>query len=205
MSLTLPSEAVPVDPGITPACESRGHCLAVVNYASDGNADQSELLSGYGATWTAVTLPVPGNGETGSASPTDVTCASVSRCLVAGGYSDFGTEQGLIDAWNGSSWTPAEAWLPVAGSLPALLALAPCAPSGLCAAAGYYLSPSSGYQDLLLSGNGTSLAPATAPAPFGNYPDIDSVSCASSSAGSACAMAGAAHEANSDALLWHWG
>jgi hypothetical protein len=203
--VSLPPDTGATDPGIVPACESRGHCLAVVNYVSDGNEDHSELLAGYGAKWTAVALPVPAHGKTGSATPLDVVCGSASHCLAVGDYSASGTQEGLLDAWNGSTWAPAEAQVPTTGSAPAVLALAACAPSGLCAAAGYYYSPSSGYQDLLLSGYGTSMTPAAAPAPFGNYPDVDSLSCASSSAESACAMAGAAYGAASDALLWHWG
>lgn len=199
----LPEGSDGSEPAGTAACLSAGHCLVPVAYSTPGfSGERGELLSGY-RTWTAVRLLVPPGGKTGSANSWSVAC-SASSCLAGGWYTAAGTERALTEAGQGTSWTPAAAPLPAAASGQSTVFHVACASGGLCAATGYY-QQSGNEEALLLSGNGTAMFQAPAPAPYDTYWDNGdySVTCASAPVfASTCAIEGPAVGAPTDSILW---
>jgi prepilin-type N-terminal cleavage/methylation domain-containing protein len=79
------------------ACPSEGHCVAVGNYVTAGNAyPLIDTLSGD--SWTATTAPLPTNADADgqSASLESISCAADSTCVAVGEYVVGGVQAGLI-------------------------------------------------------------------------------------------------------------
>ena len=81
-----------------------------------------------------------------------VACASAASCAAAGTYLDSaGIQQGLLEKWSGTAWTPAEAPLPadaIANPSVALVSVA-CASAASCVADGQYIGSAANGQGLL--------------------------------------------------------
>jgi len=194
------------------ACPSSSACTAV-GYA-DGSAGQQGLLeTGSGKSWTAAEAPVPANAQT-PAQPTlaAVACYSATSCAAAGSYDPTNDGAGLLETGSGTSWTPAEAPLPV-GTGPgwgAQLTSVACPSATACVAAGWYNNPVSGVElGLIETGWGTSWTPAEAPLPANAAldPSVALFAVACHSAGS-CVLVGQYNDSsgNTDGLiLTGWG
>lgn len=115
------------------------------------------------AGWHVVSSPPVASSATELAS---VSCTSPSFC-VAVGFSDSG---GLIETWNGSTWTAASS--PSAGDLNGLS----CTSPSFCVAAGD-TSQSPSRQPLIEMWNGSAWQLAGVPSPGGEEPTLSAVSC----------------------------
>ena len=163
------------------SCVSTSFCVATGFYYNSGNK-QNLLLTWNGSTWTPDFGLALSTSASQSNSLTGVSCASRNFCVAAGYYYNGNVYQNLLVTWNGSTWT-----LDSASSLstPALknnyLTDVSCASGNFCVAAGYYYNVT-GYQNLLVTWNGStwsldSSASLSTSGSQNNY--LASVSCAS--------------------------
>ncbi len=136
------------------SCVSTSFCVATGFYYNSGNK-QNLLLTWNGSTWTLDSASSLSTSVSQSNSLTGVSCASRNFCVAAGYYYNGNVYQNLLLTWNGSTWT-----LDSASSLstPALknnyLTDVSCASGNFCVAAGYYYNVT-GYQNLLVTWNGS--------------------------------------------------
>jgi Peptidase A4 family len=168
------------------ACSPATGCAAVGYYTDAVGNQQGLLLTGSGSSWHATSVPLPSNAD---ANPNpaleSVSCSQTSGCVAFGYYETSGTGQGLLLTGSGSSWTATEAPVPTNGLFwlnnPLLVA---CTAAPECAAIGSYSDASNNIAGLLLTGYGTSWAPAKLPLPQGassGAPVLSSVACAPTS------------------------
>lgn len=134
------------------SCPATSSCVAVGEYESTSSGFAGLLSTGSGSSWTAMSAPMPANGVSSQGAATyGVSCASSSRCLAVGVYSDDTSSEPLLLTKSGSSWTPAEAPVPAnAGSIPyASLWGVSCPSQSFCVAGGVYVD-TSGKDQLML-------------------------------------------------------
>jgi hypothetical protein len=163
------------------ACATAVSCAAVG--ASDGSA---MLVTRSGSTWAPVKVPLPASSADGSALAA-VACPTASQCVAGGSYHGAGTQQGLLLAGHGRTWTATTAPLPAgaAAKPDALVTSVACATGSACVAVGQYAAGKS-EQALLITGYGSAWSPRRAPLPAdaGALPaaQLVSVSCSSATA-----------------------
>jgi hypothetical protein len=88
------------------SCTSATDCTAVGSYLN-GTLAATLVEQWDGVSWVVVTSPNVGDIESGLGA---VSCASPSACTAVGVYkSNSGTNQNLIETWNGASWSVAQA------------------------------------------------------------------------------------------------
>lgn len=122
------------------ACAPGGPCVAAGSY---GSPSRAMLVTGYGRSWAATSLPVPAGGS--DVDLEAVACPSVARCIVLGGY---GTPQGDSDllsvVGHDGSWAATTLAHPSVPGLARTAKLAvgftalQCPSASSCAAAAYY-------------------------------------------------------------------
>lgn len=140
-------------------------------------------------SWAATEAPLPSGADglilSGMA---HVTCASASFCVAVGDYKVSALQyEGLIDMYNGSSWSTQTAPLPSqatdAGSADSQLGSVACTSATSCIAVGTYSVINQNVAGALIEtlNDGTWTA-TTAPAPAGGSGEaLGSISCASAS------------------------
>jgi len=88
------------------SCTSATDCTAVGSYFN-GTLEATLVEQWDGVSWAVVSSPNVGDIESGFSA---VSCASPSACTAVGVYrSTTGTNQNLIETWNGTSWSVAQA------------------------------------------------------------------------------------------------
>ena len=143
-----PAGAAPANSEFPPrlvgvSCASATSCVAVGSSFDGSNFDHGVIETLTGSTWTATTPPVPNNaGNTGDGHQNtllaQVACPSATMCQAVGFYLDTtGNQFGLINTWNGSTWSATEAPQPSGGSFASLGAVS-CPTPSFCAADGAY-------------------------------------------------------------------
>jgi hypothetical protein len=160
------------------SCRLTNACIAVGQYGNIGSGDQTLIESWDGTSWSVV--PSPGTYQLRG-----VSCISPTACTAVGASLPGGTNQTLIESWNGTTWSIVPS--PNVGTSDNGLLSVSCGSVSSCTAVGnWHSTPSSNYQTLIESWNGTSWSVATSPsAPGNNY--LYGVSCVS---GSSCTAVG---------------
>jgi hypothetical protein len=173
----VPLSAGP-DPRITInsiACPSKRACVAVGGYDHKSSSHplapvEGLLLKMSGTTWTARQAPLPAGAASTTGGQdvvlTAVACPSTTTCVAVGWYVDTtGSENGLLLARSGSTWTATEAPLPAGARAVAqdvqLTGLA-CPSVTSCVAVGSYVTSTDAIQGVVLAGAGTSWTPVKA-------------------------------------------
>jgi hypothetical protein len=171
------------------ACPSAIVCVTVGYYADTVGNAQGLLLAGSGTSWTATQAPVPANAAAGSGGiPSPVACASATTCVTAGYYADTsGNLQGLLLTKSGTTWTAAQAPVPVGADAHPRVSIGSvaCPSATACVAVGNYYDSSGTQQGLLLTGFGAAWTATQAPLPTtagANGADLFSVACPSATA-----------------------
>lgn len=139
-------------------CTSATNCWAVGVYYNSNAFGQTLIEQWNGNSWTVVSSP---NNTPQSNGLNGVTCASASQCWAVGySYDTTQTAQGLIEQWDGASWTVASVnGLPAASNY---FQSVTCPSASECWAVGYSLYSSGGpgglglYQTLIAQWNGSS-------------------------------------------------
>ncbi len=127
------------------SCPSAGSCTAVGGY-EDASGYANGLIDVLAnGTWTSTRAPEPSNSGNDTDSDQyaelfEVSCWG-SSCAAVGGYEDSsGNDNGLIDFWNGASWTATEAPLPPSAISPEFVQLlsVSCGSATTCTAVGSF-------------------------------------------------------------------
>jgi hypothetical protein len=143
------------------------------------------LVTGYGRSWAATSLPVPAG-----ASDVDleaVACPSVERCIVLGGYGTPDGDSDLLSVvGHDGSWAvttlahPSVPGLTRTGKLAVGFTALQCPSAGACAAAAYYETTNTARHvagAFVLTMEGTSWRDQLAPLPAGaspaGYPSVN--------------------------------
>jgi hypothetical protein len=98
------------------ACPSASACVVTGDYLDSADSEEGLLVTGSGASWTAMQMPVPSGGNDGM--PVlffwpPVACASASACVVVGTYKDSaGNSQDMFVTGSGTSWTATQMQVP---------------------------------------------------------------------------------------------
>lgn len=132
-----------------------------------------------GSSWQLATLPLPSGAV--SAFLYDISCSSGSACVATGSYTDSnGTYYGLVERWNGTTWTQSSISPPTGQSY--RLKGVDCTSSTACTAVGSSISISSGVtMAIAVRWNGTSWVTQTVPLPEGSSAStLSDVDCYSS-------------------------
>ncbi|HEY1651222.1 MAG TPA: hypothetical protein VGG09_04990, partial [Acidimicrobiales bacterium] len=182
---TTTPTATDVDQGVS--CVTSVFCMAVGN-GDEPDTDAQNAESWDGSTWAPSALPAVSSTDTVLNS---VSCVTTNFC-VAVGYGETSAYFGLIEQWNGTSWSVIQA---TAGSTDTLLLSVSCTSASFCVAVGWTGSPSTPYVE---QWNGSTWTPTVLPLPSG-YADslILSVSCPTSTS---CMMAGLGENGSGDEI-----
>jgi hypothetical protein len=162
-------------------CPSATWCASVGAYEDSSGFFNGLIETGYGSTWTATRAPEPPNAGTDGDGEQDmffggfnytgnpVSCASTTFCVAVGSYEDTGGFNfGLIETWNGNSWTATQAPVPVGagtdgdGNQNVDLESVSCPLSGSCVAVGSYKDASGTFWSLIETLSGGVWTPTAA-------------------------------------------
>ena len=160
-------------------CASATECWAVGQYLVGTGIEQTLIEAWDGSSWTTVGSPNVNDGGTQSNSLSAVTCASTTECWAVGEHNS-GTEQTLIEEWDGGSWVLVDS--PSTGATQTnYLNSISCEKPTLCWAVGEYHGSAGAYQTLVERWDGTSWvivgSPNTGPTDSNT---LNGVTCASS-------------------------
>jgi hypothetical protein len=195
----LPASAVTPGAALTAVtCPTASKCVAAGSFSANS---RGMILTGWGASWTAVSTPLPsGAAANPAAAFRQISCLSATACVAVGSYSASGAgRQGLLVSGRGSSWSAASARLPAGaaanqGTPGAGLVSVACATATTCVAAGNYTDTAGDGRVLLLTWGGSSWAVAKGPLPANSRtvgsqaqgslgpPDLASVACPAATA-----------------------
>ena len=158
------------------SCQPTGRsCQAVGYYLNAGGFIETLIESWNGISWTIVPSPaLEANGNY----LLSVSCHSANSCEAVGQYEDasLGTEQTLIESWNGTTWTIVPS--PNMGTNVNDLLGVSCHGPNSCEAVGLYLNASlAQYQTLIESWNGTTWTIVPSPNNGMGYNVVSAVSC----------------------------
>jgi hypothetical protein len=160
-------------------CASATQCWAVGQYLVGTGTEQTLIEEWDGASWTTVGSPDINDGGTQSNSLSAAACATSTECWAVGQH-DSGTEQTLIEEWNGGSWVVVDSPSTNATQTNSLNSVF-CETSTLCWAVGEYHSNTGAYQTLVEQWDGTSWAIVASPNTGPSHDDsLNAVTCASS-------------------------
>ncbi len=197
----LPSPSTGTDDDVLSAvsCTSSVRCVAVGNDdVVTRNRYQALIETWNGSTWSATPSPEQGT-ETNILS--GVSCASATSCVAVGTYQSKTTQkfQGLIDSWDGSTWSVTAGPVVSAAHDNHLYGVS-CSSATTCMAVGF---TTAGYQLVSESWNGSAWSIVAAPKKGTHRIDFAGVSC---SASTSCVAVGYSQSAAlvSRALLETW-
>ncbi len=179
------------------SCYATASCVATGYYLTASSSTAGATWRLDGSTWTAATLPMPGQPGVveDDVVPTQIACTSSARCVLGGDYSADGEGTGMIAHLSGSTWTTVTAPLPTAGSGIHFNAAA-CGADGTCLVVGQYSDGSNHQQGLIekWSGAWTSVK-APVPTEPGADPSavLESASC---TVGAICVVGGSYRDAS---------
>lgn len=149
------------------SCSSVTQCAAVGSYPENSgpNVTAPVVLNMSGTTWVAQQAPTPVL-LTQFTRPrlVGVSCPSESQCFGVGTYFDGGN-QGMVLAWDGSSWSAAQAPVPADASPNPGIDLygVSCATTSSCIATGQYQDNLGNQRGLLLTWSGQEWTASAAP------------------------------------------
>jgi RHS repeat-associated protein len=162
------------------SCTSASACTAV-GYSINGssNIQQTLIESWNGTAWSIVSSP--NTSSTLANYLYGVSCTSASACTAVGySVTSGGTQQTLIEAWNGTSWS-IDTSQNTSSTLGNYLYGVSCTSATSCTAVGFSYTSGSVQQSLIETWNGTSGSIVTGPTSSLNN-SLASVSCTSASA-----------------------
>ncbi len=174
-----PLEAPPGGTGdlVAVACTGVSTCTAV-----GVSGSQAMLVYSADGSWKAAAVPVPASA-TSQSQLTAITCRTGTSCLAAGQYHSAGSQQGMLLAGHGTTWTATRAPLPPKASAHPhiILSSVACATATSCVAVGRYTATSGSPQALIVTGHASSWSGQTAPLPAdaSSHPraELSSVAC----------------------------
>ena len=157
------------------SCLSATFCLAVGAYTTPGPNAAPLAETWIGGKWTKTPPPTTPTGTTFGALLA-VSCASATFCVASGTYATSKSSGGLIDLWNGKTWSTMAAAEP-RGHSNDLLTGVSCRPSKTCFAVGSAFV-GSGLVSIAETWNGAHWALTPVPWPKGTIsPGLGGVSC----------------------------
>ena len=136
--------------GIT--CVSSTDCWAAGGYFNSGGSQQTLIEHYDGSTWSIVSSP--DTSTTANDVLFAVACGGASQCWVAGYSNSTGTQQTLIEEYNGTSWSIASAPDTSPTEDNYLFGLT-CAGAGQCVAVGDYTTAAGNDQTLIEENTGS--------------------------------------------------
>jgi hypothetical protein len=158
--------------GIT--CLSSAFCVTVGAYTTPGPSATPLADIWSGGKWTKTTPPAPPGTTLGVLLA--VSCASATFCVASGAYNTSKGSGGLIDLWNGKTWSTMAAAEP-RGHTGDFLTGVSCRPSKTCFVVGSAFA-GSGLVSIAETLNGTHWALTPVPWPKGTVsPGLSGVSC----------------------------
>lgn len=150
---TPPTSALSVTQSTLTAvsCPSATSCVAVGYYTTSTGTQETFANAWDGAKWTLEQTPDPASGF--ASQLTSVSCSQTNNCTAVG-YScttsnepscrsTGGTQQLLVEHWNGTAWA-IEPTTPPAGAISPVLSGVSCPTATFCTAVGSYELPASG-------------------------------------------------------------
>jgi hypothetical protein len=177
---------------------SMSGCTTVGDYIPPSGNEAALAERWTSGHWVIQPTPATAGGGDGTALLSGVDCLKASDCIAVGtdGFANSGQSSGLVEQWNGSTWTvvPSPA-LP--GFNWTILNSVSCSSPTACVAVGSTLDLTSDDQTAIAEGwNGAQWTMLTLPVPAGaTQSDLGSVSCAATSG---CVAVGAATVAGTD-------
>ena len=159
-------------------------CALVVSAITVVNTSAQAQASPKSA-WSVV--PSANTSSTDNDYLSSVSCVSTTFCMAVGYYTG-GTDQTLIESWNGTGWTivPSPDTSPTAYDV---ISSVSCVSTTFCMAVGYYTGGTD--QTLIESWNGTSWSIVSSPNASPTEPDtLASVSCVASRPSEICTAVG---------------
>lgn len=117
------------------SCWSVSGCVAVGTGYTSSNTQAPFAERWNGARWLFSTVPLPAGAGAGEL--LGLSCTGASACTAVGETHGGGTEQTLVDRWNGSAWSAQPTPNPANGA-PAGLDAVSCAGTTACVAVGSY-------------------------------------------------------------------
>lgn len=182
-------------------CFNGKTCMAVGQYTGiSGGPGKAYSLRLKGGAWDVQAMQSP--GTTGSGTHMyGVSCPSVNTCFAVGEYRTSTVSDGLIQRWNGSTWSVQSFPLPVTNG--SLLYDIDCSSASSCAAVGHYTDPGSGFvKSWAMRWNGTNWSQQSPQQP-GVTSGFFGVSCPSASA---CVAVGLSIESSGvpTPMAQHW-
>jgi hypothetical protein len=166
------------------SCYPVAHCLAVASYRTvEGSSLGFGLTGEYwtGTQWQQEPISVPSGDQ---AELNAVSCPAAATCVAVGGLgklSGSGYSKGLVEAWNGTSWTVEPT--PRLGHVGVVLNGVSCVSPDSCVAVGVYYQNADTERSVVESWDGTSWTVQPTSRPAGEAgSDLVGVSCSSSAA-----------------------
>jgi hypothetical protein len=163
-------------------CPASGGCL-VVGGSEDYNGSGEPFVGrAIGTAWKFATPPVPPLSPKRHADPGGelfaVACATSTKCFAVGEYFDGASERGLIERWNGTSWSISARPIAPGGTSGWLSGIA-CPTATTCFAVGTSIV-SSKSRTFAVRWNGSSWSIVPSANPSNSQASLAGVSCATS-------------------------
>jgi hypothetical protein len=160
------------------SCTLPSACTAVGYYLDPAGRYVPLAETWNGTSWKQQAVPRPAGA--GAPGLNGVSCVSADFCEAVGTTNEqAGSDAGLAEMWNGSSWRVQPVTAP-AGAASVLFRAVSCVSADFCEAVGDYLNSSSALVSLAERWNGTGWTLQSAPSQAGSAPtELDGVSCVS--------------------------
>jgi hypothetical protein len=186
------------------SCPAAGVCASVGTYENTQGGSEGLVETLTAGTWAPTAVPGPTGAKTGATSDVylaSVSCSSTAACEAVGYYQLAANGYpGLIDTFDGTTWTPTEAPQPAGAATAATkitftLTSVACPAVGSCVAVGQFhdvtgTGHAQGLVEVLSGGTWTSATlpvPATAGTGTDQFAELYGVSCP---AAGSCAAVG---------------
>jgi hypothetical protein len=155
-------------------CNSTTFCMAVGTDFAAGTPGHAEKYNG--TAWSNITTATPAGATLTELR--GVSCASATHCVAAGRFQNATTNVGLIETYNGTSFSQSTT-TPPAGTTASQLNDVACSATSTCTAVGWYDS-SSPRKPLVYRFNGASWSTQVAALPAGaTGAELNGVACPS--------------------------
>lgn len=166
------------------SCSAATACTAVGTDLNTSGIDVTLAERWNGASWQRQATPNPAGDTTSSVGPTllGVSCPTATFCVAVGNYQSGFNQSGMVDTWNGQSWTAQSFPVPVDSDGWQLFGVS-CTSASFCEAVGGYSDEDNGTNDTFAaSWNGTSWTLQSTVNPDPNdfqFEQFNAVSCSS--------------------------